>query len=216
MFRWIRLGVLLAGVGVLVSGCNTTDTESPRGFSTTGKGFGSSARSLEPGDSIEVSIEVDGRMEVTSHRAELSNQGFVTLPLVGDVKVGGMKLTSARKTIANSYSAYYVNPPVVMLAYVGDDVGGEWGYVTVLGRVSKPGQVAITSKNGINLSAAIQLAGGFAPSAKQSDVKVTRTDKNGRKMKVSVDFEQIGQSGNAEADILLIEGDIVYVPERIF
>ena len=115
-----------------------------------------------------------------------------------------------------TYGAYYVNPPVVMLALTDGDAVGEWGFVTVLGRVNKPGRVPLQSQKGINLSAAVQLAGGFAPSAKQSDIRVSRIDGNGKKLRVSIDFEQIGLAGNAAADILLVDGDIIYVPERIF
>lgn len=214
MFQRIWQGVLSAVFMVLVAGCMTTGTSSEF---ATGKQRGAlQARDLKPGDGVEVSVEVDGTMEVSLHRAELSHQGLVTLPLVGDVKIGDMKLSAARDKIAKTYGAYYVNPPVVMLAFVDDGVVGEWGFVTVLGRVNKPGRVPLQSSNGINLSEAIQLAGGFAPSAKQGDIRVSRTDDAGRKQRISIDFEQIGEAGNAEADILLIEGDIIYVPERIF
>lgn len=218
MFRWAKQGILLVVFMILVAGCATMDSGSA---TTSGFRFGkqegsSQARDLAPGDGIEVSVEVDGSMEVSLHRAELNYQGLVTLPLVGDVKVGGMKLSTARDVIAKTYGAYYVNPPVVMLALVGGDIVGEWGFVTVLGRVNKPGRIPLPSQDGMNLSAAIQMAGGFATSAKTSDIRVSRTDELGMKTRVSVDFKQIGQAGNADADIMLIDGDIIYVPERIF
>ena len=218
MFQWIRQGVLLAVLMVFVVGCATMDSGSSttQGFRFGKQNGALQARELAPGDGIEVSVEVDGSMEVSMHRAELNHQGMVTLPLVGDVKIGGMKLAAARGIIAKTYGAYYVNPPVVMLALVDGDVVGEWGFVTVLGRVNKPGRVPLQSQNGINLSAAVQMAGGFAVSAKTSDIRVSRTDELGMKTRVSVDFEQIGQAGNADADITLMDGDIVYVPERIF
>ena len=218
MFRWVRQGVLSAAFGVLLIGCSTMDTTSVSadGFRLSRQGGSSQAKDLVPGDGVEVSVEVDGSMEVSLHRAELNHQGMVTLPLGGDVKIGGMKLAAARAVIAKTYGAYYINPPVVMLALTDGDAVGEWGFVTVLGRVNKPGRVPLQSQKGINLSAAVQLAGGFAPSAKQSDIRVSRVDENGKKLRVSIDFEQIGLAGNADADILLVDGDIIYVPERIF
>lgn len=218
MFRQVKQNILFVAILMLVAGCITNDTTSKAGggFSFSQQNAAVQARDLAPGDGIEVSVEVDGSMEVLLHRAELNHQGVVTLPLVGDVKISGMKLAKARDVIAKTYGAYYVNPPVVMLTLTGGDVIGEWGFVTVLGRVTKPGRVPLQSQKGINLSDAIQLAGGFAVSAKTSEIRVSRTDKTGRKTRVSVDFEQIGQAGNADADIMLIDGDIVYVPERIF
>jgi len=218
MFQRVKHGILLTVFMGLVAGCTTMGSGSAttRGF-MFGKQDGSSqARDLIPGDGVEVSVEVDGRMEVSLHRAELNHQGMVTLPLVGDVKIGGMKLAAARDIIAKTYGAYYVNPPVVMLALMDGDIVGEWGFVTVLGRVNKPGRVPLQSQDGINLSAAVQLADGFSTSAKTSDIRISRTDEMGMKTRVSVDFKQIGQAGNADADIMLIDGDIIYVPERIF
>lgn len=218
MFRMVKQGVLLALSVMLMYGCATTDATSisTRDFMLSKQNETALAKDLVPGDGIEVSVEVDGSMEVSLHRAELDHQGMVTLPLVGDVNIGGMKLAVARDVIAKTYGAYYVNPPVVMLTLMDVDVVGEWGFVTVLGRVNKPGRIPLQSQKGINLSAAVQMAGGFSTSAKQSDIRISRIDEDGKKLRVSIDFEQIGLAGNADADIMLIDGDIIYVPERIF
>ncbi len=218
MCGWIKQGVLFALYMGLVVGCATMDSGSsiPHGFTLGQQNGASQTRNLAPGDEIEVSVEVDGSMEVSRHRAKLNHQGIVTLPLVGDVKVGGMKFSAARNIITKTYGAYYVNPPVVILALVDGDIVGEWGFITVLGRVNTPGRVPLQSQEGMNLSAAVQVAGGFATSAKTSDIRVSRTDELGMTTRVSVNFEQIGQTGNANADIMLFDGDIVYVPERIF
>lgn len=171
---------------------------------------------LAYGDMIELSVEVDGKMEVAMHRAVINSSGHVTLPLVGDVKVAGLYLDGARSLIQKTYGAYFVNSPVVMLGMVDEPGDVEWGFVTMTGRLEMPGRVRIPSSNGIKLTAAIQEAGGFAPSAKKTEVRVSRMDKNGRKITVTVNYQEIGQKGNADADIDLTDGDIVYVPERFF
>jgi polysaccharide export outer membrane protein len=218
MFRSITGWLFFVLLALQISGCtaNNPGFGSSTGFSSR-QGFRSAQdRDLSPGDSVKLSVEVDGVMEVSEHPAEINRGGMVTLPLVGDVKVGGLTLAEARDSIAKTYGEYYVNPPVVMLTLAGDGSGGEWGYVTVLGRVNQPGRVPLQSPDGINLSAAVQLAEGFAPSARTSAIKVTRTDELGLQTRVTVDFEEIGEAGNVNADILLFEGDIVHVPERIF
>jgi len=218
MFQWMKKDVLLGVYVGFFAGCTSIDSGSPplAGFMREKQEDVLQARDLATGDGIQVSVEVDGRMEVSSYRAEINHLGAVTLPLVGDVKIGGMKLLAARDEIAKTYGAYYVNLPVVMLALVGGGAEGEWGYVTVVGRVNKPGRLPLSTQNGMNLSTAIQMAGGFAPSAKTSDIRISRTDELGMTTRGSVDFEQIGRSGDADADIVLIDGDVVYVPERIF
>jgi polysaccharide biosynthesis/export protein len=171
---------------------------------------------LASGDRIELSVEVDGNMEVSRHRAPVNFSGQVTLPLVGDVHVGGLRLEQARQVIANAYGSYYVNSPVIMLTTIEDLDAGVWGTVTVTGKVGRPGVIPITSAQGVRLSAVLQSAGGFAASAKQGSILVTRTNLNGQRIQVSVNYNEIGQEGNAAADINLMDGDIVYVPERIF
>ena len=168
------------------------------------------------GDMIELSVEVDGEMEVARYRSEINYYGNVTFPLVGDIKINRLKLNEARMAITRAYSAYYVNPPIIMLNRIDGDSEGEWGTVTVTGKVGQPGSIPITTSAGIRLTKAIQEAGGFTPSAKRNGIRVTRIDSTGKKVQVVVNYDEIGREGNAEADITLLNGDIVHVPERIF
>lgn len=207
-------------LGLIMCSCKSTDVTmvSASEFNASSPmNATSAAAKLTSGDTIEVSVEVDGRVEVDLHRATVSDLGNVTLPLIGDVPVSGVGFNIARSRITSRYEAYYVTKPVVMLSRGGEDGVGEWGQVLVTGRgVDNPGPVPLSSVSGIRLSAAIQAAGGFAPGANVSKIQVTRMDKRGRKLKVVVDFDAIGAGGNAEADILLKDGDIVNVPERIW
>ena len=184
-------------------------------FSSTEPGVGSMrGAEISSGDTIEISVEVDGRKEVSLHQAVVNHLGFVTLPLVGDVHVAGVGMDAARSLIAEKYGSYYVSDPVVMIAMAGDGGSGGWGQVSVLGRVENPGPVKLTSGAGMRLSAVIQESGGFAPSANTSKIQVTRVDRRGRKLRVIVDFDEIGKSGNVAEDLTLLAGDIVNVPER--
>jgi polysaccharide export outer membrane protein len=210
--------LVVCGVLTMV-GCNTTNSTlvAPKEFSQKAtESAGNQISLLVSGDSIEVSVEVDGRMEVSAHRGEINHFGKVTLPLVGDVKVGGLTMGNARSVIANTYGAYFVSPPVIMVSRMEDSVSGEWGYVTVTGKVQQPGRVKVLTANGIRLTAVIQESGGFSPSAKSSGIRISRIEKDGRRIQVSVDYNEIGQDGNVDADVNLLDGDIVYVPERIF
>lgn len=218
MKKIVRLISMFVIPFMLQTGCVTSDgaSASTQEFSKNKPTQASLPSELVVGNTVELSVEVDGNMEVLSHHAQINQQGMVTLPLVGDVKISGYTLSKARSTIAQTYGAYYVNPPVVMLSLQVDPEDGEWGSVTVMGRVIQPGRVPLRSQSGMNLTEAIQEAGGFAPSANKSKIRVSRTDKDGKNLKVYVDFEEIGQKGNMDSDIKLIDGDIIYVPQRIF
>lgn len=217
MQRIVRLVAMLAIPALLYTGCATPGTDvTTQEFVQSKQDQPSSVNELAAGNTIEVSVEVDGNMEVFSHRAQVNQQGMATLPLVGDVEISGCTLNEARGVIAKTYGAYYVNPPVIMLSLAVDPGDGEWGAVTVMGRVGRPGRVPLRSQSGMNLTEAIQEAGGFSGSAKKNDIRVSRQGQDGKRIKISVDFDEIGKKGNAKADIKLMDGDIVYVPERIF
>jgi len=218
MLRSVALYALLGAFTAGIAGCTTNGTMGEASDFTLPdhKPEPVQATELVPGDSIEISVEVDGRMEVLLHRASLNHQGVATLPLVGDVRLGGLGLDIARAVIAKRYGTLYVSTPVVMMSLVRADAVAEWGQVRVLGRVRQPGPVPLTSASGINLSAAIQGAGGFATSAKTTEIQVTRPSATGNRLRVVVDFNKIGREGDTEADLRLMDGDIVFVPERIF
>lgn len=216
MQKLARLIAVLVLPLMLHAGCVGTPSVSTQDFLQNQPEQSAHLGELAAGDTIELSVEVDGNMEVLLHRAQINQQGIVTLPLVGDVEIGGHVLNKARGIIAKTYGAYYVNPPVIMLSLQVDPGDGEWGAVTVMGRVAQPGRIPLRNQNGMNLTEVIQEAGGFASSANKSKIRISRIDKNGKKLKVYVDFEEIGQKGSVDADVKLMDGDIVYVPERIF
>lgn len=217
MYRFILL-TALSSVILLGTGCTTTDsTVTTTEFLNSTEVAPQQLSELSSGDTIELSVEVEGTMEVVSYRVSLSHEGIATLPLVGDVMLGGCTFGKAQEVIAKTYGAYYVQPPVIMLSLVTDGTdAGAFGSVTVMGKVGRPGRIALRNANGMNLTEAIQEAGGFSASAKRGEIRVTRTDKDGEKLQVFVDYDDIGAGGDASADIKLISGDIIYVPERIW
>lgn len=205
----------------LVAGCvsNRTETVSPQDFARCKPRSSQSASEIKlaPGDVLLFSVEAGGRMEVDAQRVELSSEGLVTAQLVGDLNLNGLPVVEAKSALAQAYAAYYVNDPVIMLSVEdrGDEVT-EWGYVTVLGHVAKPGRIPLPSPSGIYLSKTLQEAGGFAIGAKQEEVRVYRVDVNGKKMQCTVNLAQLGEAGNVEADLELGDGDVVFVPQRFF
>lgn len=121
-----RFSILMLSLALL-AGCNTSEITpvSAETFNTEQKTpENSEASKLAAGESVELSVEVDGQMEVAEHRATINEAGMVTLPLVGDVKVGNKSLSDARAEIASTYSSYYVNTPVIMFSRILEDVCG--------------------------------------------------------------------------------------------
>lgn len=89
-------------------------------------------------------------------------------------------------------------------------------HVFVHGQVRNPGAVEIKNSElgKFTLLQAIASAGGFAERAAKGRIKYTTTDEKGNTVKIKVNAKQIIQG--KKKDIMLKEGDIIYVPETIF
>jgi polysaccharide export outer membrane protein len=86
--------------------------------------------------------------------------------------------------------------------------------VFVMGRVNKPGAVRAKLSEGVTLLQAIADAGGLAEGAKESAILITRKDKAGKEQKLRVNLKDIIKG--KKKDVVLMEGDVVYVPESFW
>jgi polysaccharide export outer membrane protein len=86
--------------------------------------------------------------------------------------------------------------------------------VFVMGRVTKPGAIKAKLSEGVTLLQAIADAGGLAEGAKESAITITRKDKAGKEQKIRVNLRDIIKG--KKKDVVLQEGDVVYVPESFW
>ena len=86
--------------------------------------------------------------------------------------------------------------------------------VFVMGRVTRPGAVTAKLSERVTLLQAIADAGGLAEGAKESAVTVTRKDRTGKEQKIKVNLKDIIKG--RKQDVVLQEGDVVFVPETFW
>jgi polysaccharide biosynthesis/export protein len=165
-----------------------------------------------------VSVFVAGKKEIDEVGKRISDNGTLSLPLLGTIATESLTLDEFCHMLAALYKRYYVNPQVI--AEFSRDTGPEgispWGYVTVLGRVKSPGRIAIPATRDLTVSGAIQKAGGFNTSAKLGGVIITHRGLDGKTATRAIDFEAVGSGGKTEDDIIVNADDMVFVPERKF
>jgi polysaccharide export outer membrane protein len=173
---------------------------------------------LKPGLGVQVDVLVLGKKEIEERSKRVSDEGTITLPLVGTIRVEGMTLAEVSADLTRRYGAFFVRPQVVVdfVTEKGPDVASPWGYVTVLGSVRNPGRVNIPATQDLTLSAAIQQAGGLKPSGKESAIKVSRRNDNGKTDAFDVNLRALGTRGEKGEDPVLQAGDVVFVPEMVF
>lgn len=165
---------------------------------------------LFPRDVIRITVQ--GEPDVTVER-RVDGGGTVPVPLLGPVKVAGQSPAQVQAEIARRYVAeeIFIRPEVVVtvVEYAPKDI-------MVLGQVTKQGkQVLPPESRGIPVIEAITTAGGFTRIAKSDAVRITRKDDTGAEKTFTVDVEKMLAGKGGEA-FLVLPGDVVFVPERVF
>lgn len=174
------------------------------------------ARNPEPSDPI---IGVGDTVEVSVYRnddlkksVKVDKSGKMMFPLIGDIKLVDRTIYSVREELQTRLGEYLVNPQVsIMVTTVLSQK------ILVLGEVKSPG--SFTLDLDLSIAEAVLKAGGSTVDAKLTDIYVIRrpagTAEPGRKPELfRFDMKTAIQTGNFASNILLKNGDIVYVPTR--
>jgi polysaccharide export outer membrane protein len=163
---------------------------------------------LRPLDLLDIRVFQEDDLTMTN---KVSQAGTLTFPLIGSVKVSGLKVHEAEILVTDKLKDGYIkNPQVTILVkeYAARRV-------SVLGEVKKPGTVEIPPEEALTLLQAVAYAGGFQNVAKTDDIVVRRMI-NGKETKIKVNATKLMKAESEESDYPLEPGDIVYVPTRFF
>ncbi len=130
--------------------------------------------------------------------------GYMTLPLIGEVKVEGKSPAQLQKELVKKYEPHLVEPHLtVMVRRVYDS------RIWVTGEVKRPGTVQMPGRLTV-LAAITEVGGGTRPTADLRQVLVVR-QKDGRHYGCLVNVKDI-LAGKAGAQFFLQPRDVVYVP----
>ena len=126
----------------------------------------------------------------------VDGQGMVSLPLIGNVKVGGLTVRQAEKKVVGELKPDYLKNPRVSIEVLN------YRPFYIIGEVKKPGSYPYVS--GMTVINAVALGGGFTYRARENDLLIIRaTDPQRRKQRAS-------------QDTVVLPGDVIEVPERYF
>jgi polysaccharide export outer membrane protein len=160
---------------------------------------------LRTGDSFEVTVYGEGDL---SGKHRVDEDGAITFPLVGRLKVEGKSAVQVADMLRNALVEHRILRSPNVSVFVVERRSKQ---ISIMGAVTKPGTYPLTT--GMSLIQALGAAGGLTPLARGSEAVLTRLAGTGRQ-RFRVDIESITE-GQA-ADFSLQAGDIVYVPERVF
>jgi polysaccharide biosynthesis/export protein len=148
---------------------------------------------LDSGDKLRVFVYAQPSL---SRIYTIDTEGFISVPLIGNVKARGVTTRGLEGAIKGRLGAEFVRDPHVTV-----DVQ-QYRPFYILGEVKTAGQYPYVG--GLTVAAAVAIAGGFSERASERKVHITRRISGGiEKLEVPVDAE-------------VLPGDTIHVPERWF
>lgn len=166
---------------------------------------------LGAGDVIKITVY--GQPDLTTV-TRIAEDGKITFPLVGDVKIGGLSAAQSERSIAELLQAKGIvkNPQVnIFLDQRSQTLANS---VTILGQVANPGKYPVQdiSVGGVQtLVDLLAMAGGTNENA-ADHLLLVKIEGDGQK-KIRVDLVKLIRDGELDSNYSLSGGDIVLIPE---
>ena len=194
----LLLAALACASSLLALGC--MPARAPYDFAAERRAAGTYL--IGAGDVLQVRA---WKNEALSQRVIVRPDGFVTLPLIGDVRAGGRPVEAVAADIAGRAARFYTETPVIAV-----EVAELHGYrVYVLGEVSRPGE--LTPRGPITVLQAIALAGGFTRFASPNAIVIVRHDARGER-RIPISYAEVVEKGDLKQDLPLLTNDTIVVP----
>ena len=163
---------------------------------------------ITPGDQFDITVYE--HPELTVRQIIVTPDGFVSAPLIGPVKIGGLSLVEATEALKKQISQY-IRKPLVSLIPIRIN-----GYnFTSVGRVNVPGCYPISIGN-TRLIDAVAMARGLSEglfhgdTVELADLENAYISRDGRLLPVN--FQKALLRGDPLHNIPLKNGDYIYIP----
>ncbi len=163
---------------------------------------------IGPGDNVNI---------VVWHNPELSESipvrpdGKISTPLVEDLQAAGKSPTHLARDLEKAL-AKYIQDPVVTVIVTGF-VGPYSQQIRVIGQAAKP--QALQYRENMSLMDVMISVGGITDFAAGNKASILRMV-NGKKEQLSVKLESLMRDGNINANVQMLPGDVLIIPESYF
>jgi len=212
LYSRVLTGTMLLVVAVGLGGCFSSDPENIKAFMMPQKvDVSADTYILEPPDDIEV--HCTNVPEINLQTQQIRPDGKVSFEAIGEIDAAGK--TPAQ--VANILRAKVLELYQIEGEYPIDVrvVGFRSKRIYVFGQVAAPGAQVYSGRD--TVMGAIALAGSPTVLAWVERIQVIRPshDKNVKAKIFEVNFDRMAAHGEAHTDVLLQEGDVIYVPPTI-
>jgi len=204
-----KLRVLVVSMMLVIfSGCSTVNLPPATIHQSDTVDVNSYKYLIGAGDSLNIFVwrnpEVSGTFIVRP-------DGMITTSLVEDIPVSGKTPTELARSIEEILSQFYRDPVVTVT--VNGFVGPFSEQIRVIGEAGQP-QAVSYKKNMTLLDVMIQV-GGLTEFADGNGATLVRIV-NGEQIQYDVYIEDLIKNGQIEANVDVLPGDIIVIPETWF
>jgi polysaccharide export outer membrane protein len=144
----------------------------------------------------------------------VTENGTITFPLIGTIKIGGLTIGAAEQIIAKALKdGGFIQSPQVSILLLQN----RGNQVSVLGQVNRPGRYPLETFN-IRVSEMLAIAGGIAATTGSGGAILTGADvailtgvREGKPFHVEIDVAGIFLNNKPQDDLVVSGGDVIYV-----
>jgi len=138
--------------------------------------------------------------------AAVRSDGMISLPLINDVQASGLTPLQLSESLTEKFRSFIVNPVVTVVLMEANSFK-----VFVTGQVRNPGVYRLRRET--TLVQLITMAGDFTKEANPNKIVVIRREQ-GKDKRLHINYGEIIDGVNPEANVVLRPGDTVVVPLR--
>lgn len=153
-----------------------------------------------------ISVTVWNEPTLSAERLLVRPDGYISVPVVGEIETGGKTVTEVEAAIGIGLSKYLKDEPTVVV----DVLNAAGSTFAVLGKVQRSGLFPLVGPT--DVTEALAAAGGLNSFAAENKIKVLRRDENGKQTSIKFKYGQVKDGDNLSSNILLQPGDVVLVP----
>ena len=164
--------------------------------------FAQPSYKLNPGDVLHIDVWNE---ETLTREITVLPDGFISFPLAGTVKLGGLTTVEAGEALADALGKYLKDEPTVTVSVL--QLAGNKIYV--IGKVNRPGEFPINRPT--DVMQALAMAGGLNAFASENSINVLRRKENGDQVAIPFEYGEVKDGDKLKTNILLQSGDVVVV-----
>lgn len=202
LIRLVGLAVLFVAAPIFVfSQQNLTTNVSQKDEQAAAREYFIREYVIGPRDLLEIKVFELPEFDQT---VRVSENGTITLPLIGNVEVWGLTKEKLEKKLASLLDKYVKNAQVSV--FIKEYQSSR---VAIIGAVEKPGMYELVGRQ--TLLQMISQAGGFKENA-ANEIYVLRESEDGNTASIAIDLEDLLLNGNQKLNIPIQPNDVINVP----